>query len=228
MTPKGHNWRWPAALSCHHLRERPCTSKSALQTRRRRAGECLILVQFQAQIVVTNAGSQFPGGDGERHFVFARLQQRGVERLGVFMPHAPVRVIPQGIGGDGPDAPTALPLTPMARPPPSAPPSAILRVALPCAALSMLNLMVQVVARPRPNVAPHILARCVPAFTQPKRWLAGSFAAGFSQAVDCSVRHLLEEPVLVIIALADGVSDVVGEQERVAHSTSPRASSRCP
>ena len=32
------------------------------------------LVQLKAQIVVTNAGSEFPGRDGERHFVFARLE----------------------------------------------------------------------------------------------------------------------------------------------------------
>ena len=46
-------------------------------------------------------------------------------------------------------------------------------------------------------------------------------AAGFGQGVDVRVRHLLEEPVLVPIALADGVGDVVGEQQRVAHAPAP-------
>ena len=36
-----------------------------------------------------------------------------------------------------------------------------------------------------------------------------------------AVRHLLEKPILVVIALADGVSDVVGEQQRIAQAPAP-------
>ena len=51
------------------------------------------------------------------------------------------------------------------------------------AALSMLNLMVQVVARPRPMVRQKS-PWSVGVFTQPKRWLSGSLASGFFQASD--------------------------------------------
>src|ERR1700690_1343386 len=87
--------------------------------------------------------------------------------------------------------PTACPLTPMARLPatlaslplpPSAPASATRRTAVPCDALGMLNLTVQVVARPLPHCA-HGSALVEGIATQPKRWLYGSFAAGFSHAV---------------------------------------------
>ena len=161
------------------------------------------------------------------HLIFAGFQQRGIECQRVFAPDALVGIVTKGIGGHGLDGADALAVDGNwrgRRDWPSAPASASRRVACPCSALSMLNLIVQVVAWPRPMVRHISCARCAGAFTQPKRWLAGSLASGFCHAVD-SVRHLLEEPVLVVVALADGVGDVVGEQQRVAQPAIPRASS---
>src|ERR1039458_1953713 len=78
--------------------------------------------------------------------------------------------------------PTSCPLTPMDKLPPSAPASARRSTAVPCETLGMLNLTVQVVARPRPQ-SRHGSTLLGGVFTQPKRWLYGSFAAGFNQAV---------------------------------------------
>ena len=108
--------------------------KTGLQTGRRRAGEGLVLVQLKAQIVVTNAAGEITSRDGERHLVFARLQEGGVEGLGIFPPHAAIRVVAQRIGRDGPDGPVVWPLTPMPRLVLSAPPKAMRSVAVPLGA----------------------------------------------------------------------------------------------
>jgi hypothetical protein len=64
-------------------------------------------------------------------------------------------------------------LTPMAKPPPpSAPASATRNTAWPFEPF-MLNLMVQVVARPRPQ-AGHMSSVPVGLFTQPNGWFKGS------------------------------------------------------
>ena len=60
------------------------------------------------------------------------------------------------------------------------------RTAEPFEALGMVNLTVQVVARPWPH-SRHMSWVPVGLLTQPKRWLRGSLAAGFFQAsvVEC-------------------------------------------
>src|ERR1035441_4079573 len=84
--------------------------------------------------------------------------------------------------------PTACPLTPMARLPgtlaslPLPASGAPRSRASPWEALGMLNLTVQVVARPLPHCG-HGSALVGGIATQPKRWLYGSLAAGFSHAV---------------------------------------------
>ncbi len=63
----------------------------------------MILVEFQPQVVINDARGEISGRHGELHFVSARFQQRGVERLAVFMPNALVGVVADGVGGDWPD-----------------------------------------------------------------------------------------------------------------------------
>ena len=43
------------------------------------------------------------------------FEERGVEILDVLIPDALVGVVAEGVGGDGVEAPTAWPLTPMVR-----------------------------------------------------------------------------------------------------------------
>ena len=84
----------------------------------------------------------------------------------------------------------------------------------------MLNLMVQVVARPRPIVR-HISSPDGPGLDPAEALVGGILRVGIQPGGGFAVRHLLEEPVLVVIAFADGVGDVVGEQERIAHAPAP-------
>jgi len=124
--------------------------------------------------------------------------------------------------------PTLVPLTVTASPPlPSEPASATRRVAWPFDVLARLNLMVQVVARPRPMGAPHILPGC-PGLNPAEALVGGILRVGIQPGGGFAVRHLLEEPVLVVIAFTDSEGDVVREQERIAARTSPRASNSPP
>ncbi len=118
--------------------------------------------------------------------------------------------------------PTSCPLTPMDKPAAVCPGQREEAARpKPCAALGTLNLTVQVVARPRPQ-SRHGSALLGGVFTHPNRWLYGSFASGFQPGGRGGVQHLLEEPVLGRIALADGVGNVVGEESGIAQRPAPQ------
>ena len=85
----------------------------------------------------------------------------------------------------------------------------------------MLNLMVQVVARPRPQ-ARHISCGAGWVIYPAEPLVQGILGGGILPVVGERVRHLLEEPVLVVVALTDGVGDVVGEQIAVAQTPAPQ------
>ena len=85
----------------------------------------------------------------------------------------------------------------------------------------MLNFTVQVVARPRPHCATCPVGAGRGLIDPAEALVGGIFGGGIHPGIGGGVRHLFEEPVLVVVALADGVGDVVGEEAGVAQRPAP-------
>ena len=199
-----------------------------LQSRRRRAGGCLILVQLKAQIVVTNSAGKITGRNGERHFVFTRLQERAVEGLGIFPPHAPISVIAQGVGRDGTDGTGVLAIDANGQ---GGAVGAAQRYAQGGRAFGRVIQIEFDGPGRRPAAAPippHILTGCGGKIDPAESLVGRILGGGIDETKVGRVRHFLKEPVLVPIALADGVDDVVGEQLARSAYPSPSASIRRP
>ena len=84
----------------------------------------------------------------------------------------------------------------------------------------MLNLMVQVVARPRPRRA-HMSCFRRGVVDPAEALVEGVFGFGILPGVGGGVGDFLEEPVFAVVAFADGVGDVVGEEIAVAEAPAP-------
>ncbi len=162
------------------------------------------------------------------HLVFALLHGRGVEFEGQFLPDAFVGVVAEGIGGgrvecadagavDGDfesaesvsagesDAQCGLAFGILVHVEFDGPGGrAAAAVMAPGAGGVGLRIGVQ---RLRLDPAESLIGRI--------------FRVGIQPGGRLAVRHFLEEPVLAVIALADGVGQVVGEEERIAQAPAP-------
>jgi hypothetical protein len=66
------------------------------------AGGCVILIKFKTQVVPNDTALKVAVRNGERHFVFVRLEQSRVESQSPLLPKTLVGVVTNRVGGSQP------------------------------------------------------------------------------------------------------------------------------